>query len=208
MRHKQMIGLLLLAVIASAVVFLGFQRAKSDSRLLSLKFQRYSSLDPRDGVLGFFWLTNASEKAFLLCETGGSNTIVFDTMFSPNEVEAKFSYMVNCAFSDQTPHGSTNWVQKPLPTRGYNSFLQLPPHSGIVIRVPLPPNGQRRKVAAICETPSPAWKQSPLWRTGFVSGLLGVLPRSVLLRLAQYQPPTIEVWCDKELSDTDARMAQ
>ena len=208
MGNKQKICLLFLAVIASGAVYLGSQRAKSDSRLLSLKFLRYSGFDPRAGNIAFFWLTNASEKSFLLCQTGDRNTIVFDTILSPNEGEAKLSFMVNCAFSDQTPNGSTNWMQKPLPIRGFNSFLELPPHSGIVIRVPSPPSGQRRKVAALCEAPLPAWKQSSLWTNGFALRLLEALPRSVLLKLAQYQPPTIEVWCDQELSDTDARMAR
>jgi hypothetical protein len=207
MSHKLKLSLLLLAIIASAAVFLVSRRDKTDSRLLSLTFQRYSDLDPYVGDVGFFWLTNASDKTFLLCMTGGSNTLVLDTMFIPYKGNAKESYMVNCAFSDQTAQGWTNWVQEPLPSRGQNTFLQLAPHSGIVIRAPLPASGQKRKVAVVCEAPLPAWRQSSLWSSGFGQALLRVLPRSVLRRLAQHQPTAIKVWCDQELSDPGGRIA-
>jgi hypothetical protein len=208
MCNKLKIEVLLPAIIASAVMFLASGCDKADRRLLSLTFQRYSDLlDPYVGDVGFFWLTNASDTPFLLCMAGGSNTLVVNTLFIPYKGKAKMSYMVNCAFSDQTAQGWTNWVQEPLPSRGQNAFLQLAPHSGIAIRAPLPTNGLKRKVAAVCEAPAPAWLQSSLWSTGCGQALLRALPRSVLLRLAQHQPTTIEVWCDQELSFPRDRLA-
>ena len=198
MNNKLKLGILLLAIIASAALFLVPRRAKAESRLLTLTFQRYSDLDPYVRDVGFFWLTNASDKAFVLCMTGGSNTLVLETGFFYKK--AKTSYMVNCAFSDQTNKGWTNWEQAPLPSRGQNTFMQLAPHSGMVIRAPLPTNGQKRKVAVVCEESTTAWRQTSLWNSGFGHDLLRVLPRWALLRLAQQQPTKIQVWCDQELS--------
>src|SRR5687768_6897114 len=186
MSNKLRLTILVLVICTGAALFFASRRNEADLNSLSLTFQRYSDLDPYVGDVGFFWLTNASDKAFLLCMTGGTDTVVLDTMFIPYKGMPKVSYMVNCAFSDQTPQGWTNWAQTPSPARGSNAFLQLSPHSGIVIRVPLPTNGQKRKVAVLCEAPLAGWRQWPLWSNGFGQSLLRMLPRSMLLRLAKH----------------------
>jgi hypothetical protein len=206
MCHRLKLDLPLLALLAGAVMLLVSGCDRADRRPLSLTFQRYSDLlDPYVGDVGFFWLTNASAKPFLLCMTGGSNTLVINTLSIPYKGKPKMSYLVHCAFRDQTPQGWTNWEQSPYPFRGSNAFLQLSPHSGIVIRAPLPTNGQKRKVAVVCEAPAPVWQRSSLWGSGFGQALLRMLPRSVLLRLAQRQPTRIKVWCDQELSHPGER---
>jgi len=204
MSSKLKLGIPLLAIIASGAVFLVARHGGADSQALSLTFQRYSDLDPyvyED--VGFFWLTNASDKTFLLYMTGGSNTMVLDTVLDmlvvANKRKPKMSFMVNCAFSDQTAQGWSNWVQEPLPSRGRNALLQLAPPSGMVIRAPLPTNGQKRKVAAICEAPVPAWR---VWllTNGTAQPLVRMLPRWARHKFYEYKPTIIEVWCDQQLS--------
>jgi hypothetical protein len=201
MSNNLKLAILLLTIGIGAGVFFTLRSRNSDNHSLSLTFQRYSNLDPYVQNVGFFWLTNASDKPFLLCMTGGSNTLVLDTLFQPYKSgRAKGSYMVNGAFSDQTAQGWTNWEQTPFPMRGRNAFLQLAPHSGIVVRVPLPTHGAKRKVAVLCEEPLAGWRRSPMWANGFGRALLRMLPRPLLRRLAEHKPKVIKVWCDRELS--------
>jgi hypothetical protein len=58
--------------------------------------------------------------------TGNTNTLVIDTLAG----RFKQSWMVNCEFSDQTPHGWTNWIQQPSPFAQSNACALLAPHSG------------------------------------------------------------------------------
>jgi hypothetical protein len=209
MSNKLKLTILLLTIGLGAALFFTFRRNETDIHSLSLSFQRYSNLlDPQIQSVGFFWLTNASDKPFLVCMTGGSNTLVLDTMFMRYKGKPKESYMVNCAFSDQTLQGWTNWEQMPSPSRGRNTFVQLAPHSGLVIRAPLPTNGQKRKVAVLCEAPLAGWRQSPFWSSGFGKGLLPMLPRSILRRLAEDRPKVLKIWCDRELSNPGESFAR
>ena len=110
--------------------------------------------------------------------------------------------MVNCEFSDQTPHGWTNWIQQPSPFFKSNAYASLAPHSGIVVRVPLPPSGQNRKVAVLYR-PDPApwqlWLCSPRGESVAII-LLRVLPRSTWPRLFRQQP-LLRAWCDRALTN-------
>jgi hypothetical protein len=200
MSNKLKLAILLLTIGVGAVLVMMFRPSDADIHSVSLSFQRYSHLDPYAQNVGFFWLTNASDKPFLLYMTGGSNTVLLDTTFAPYKGRLRESWMVNCGFRDQTPHGWTNWEQAPSPWRGSNAYLQLSPHSGTVIRVPLPTDGQKRKVAVLCEATPAGWRQSPLWFSRFGQALLSMLPRSMLLRLAEPHPKVLKVWCDRELS--------
>src|SRR5205823_299939 len=123
--NKLKLTILLLTIGIGAAFFFTLRRNDRDLDSLSLSFQRYSYLDQYVHDVGFFWLTNASDKQFLVCMTGGSNTLVLDTAFMPYKGKPKGSYMVNCAFRDQTAQGWTNWAQAPSPSRGSNAFLQV-----------------------------------------------------------------------------------
>jgi hypothetical protein len=188
------------ALIALACFALGHYCERDDP--VSLTFQRYSELgDPYVGDVAFLCLTNASRKTYLLFMTGNTNTWVIDTSFG----HFKESWMVNCEFSDQTPNGLTNWIQQPSPSRGSNAYASLAPHSGIVVRVPLPPNGQQRKVAVLYEPSLAAWRQSPFWTSPFglavVRILVRTLPRSALSKFSRQQPVLLKAWCDRALTN-------
>ena len=165
---------------------------------VSLTFQRYSEVDPYVGDVAFLYLTNASERNCTLFMTGNTNTLVIDTSFG----RFKQSWMVNCEFSDQTPQGWSNWVQQPSPFFQSNAYASLAPHSGIVVRVPLPPSGQNRKVAVLYRPDPPPWQQW-LWspsRQPVTLILVRMLPRSALSKLFGPQP-LMEAWCDRALTN-------
>ena len=185
------------ALTALACFSLGHHyRERSDP--VSLTFQRYSQLDAYVWDVAFLYLTNASKRSCTLFMTGNTNTLVIDTTFG----QFKQSLMVNCEFRDQTPHGWTNWIQQPSPFFKSNAYASLPPHSGMVVRVPLPPSGQNRKVAVLYRPDPPPWQ---LWlfsprRQSVAMFLLRVLPRSTSSRLFRQQP-LLRAWCDRALTN-------
>jgi hypothetical protein len=187
------------AVTALACFLLGHHRERDGP--LSLTFQRYSDLDPYVGDVAFLRLTNASKKTYLLFMIGNTNALVLDTSFG----HFKESWMVNCEFRDRRPNGWTNWIQQPSAYRGSNAYVSLAPHSGIVVRVPLPPNGQQRKVAVLYEPALAGWRQSPFWTSPFgltvVRTLVRTLPRSALSKISGEQPVLLRAWCDHVLTN-------
>lgn len=182
------VAMVALAVVA-CVVFSGSQRRNDD---VSLVFQRYSDLDPYVGDVAFLLLTNASSKPYVVSMTGGSNTLVLDTFFGRH----RQSLMINCEFSDETPGGWTNWTQMPSPSSRSNAYASLGPHSGMVIRIPLPPDGRRRKVAALYEGPMTT---SSFWVTPTGLRVFRMLPRPLRKRVLP-SASLHKVWCDRELS--------
>jgi hypothetical protein len=165
---------------------------------VSLTFQRYSDLDPYVGDVAFLYLTNASKRSCTLFMTGNTNTLAIDTIFG----RFKQSLMVNCEFSDQTPHGWTNWIQQPSPFFKNNAYASLPPHAGIVVRVPLPPSGQSRKVAVLYLPDPPPWQLwlgSPRGQSVFTI-LVRMLPRSASSKLFRPQP-LLRAWCGRALTN-------
>jgi hypothetical protein len=185
-----------LAVTALACFLLGHYRERHDP--VSLTFQSYSDLGPYIGDVAFLYLTNASKRSCTLFMTGNTNTLVMDTFFG----HFKQSLMVNCEFSDQTPHGWTNWIQQPSPFFKSNAYASLAPHSGIVVRVPLPPSGQNRKVAVLYRPDPAPWQQwlvSPRGQSVAII-LIRALPRSAWSKVFR-PPPLLKVWCDRALTN-------
>jgi hypothetical protein len=189
--------------IACAVGFVAFvgaatwlllRPAREGDPQVTLTFQRYSDLDPYVGDVAFFGLTNTSSKTYLLTMTGATNTLVLDTSFG----QFKQSLMVNCEFTDQTPTGQTNWSQLPSPVLRNNAYASLAPHSGIVVRVPVPPVGTRRKVAVFLQAPP-----AKFWSTRFalptIRILVRILPRSQVSKL--FKPVWVKAPCDTELTN-------
>jgi hypothetical protein len=198
MRTKVKVAVIVAAgsLTAMAWLLLGHHRERDD--LVSLTFQRYSDLDPYVGDVAFLYLTNTSKRSCTLFMTGNTNTLVVDTSFG----HFRQSLMVNCEFRDQTPHGWTNWIQQPSSVFRSNAYASLAPHSGIVVRVPLPPSGQSRKVAVLYRPDPAAWQQwlgSPRGQSVAIM-LLRVLPRSTWSRLFRPQP-LLRAWCDRALTN-------
>jgi len=175
-------------VVAACVVFSGNQRHKSD---VSLVFQRYGDLDPYVGDVAFLLLTNASSKSYVVSMTGGSNTLVLDTFWG----RSRRSLMINCEFTDETPSGWTNWTQMPSLSRRSNAYASLGRRSGIVIRIPLSADGQRRKVAALYEGPTTT---SSFWLTPTGLRVFRMIPQPLRKRLLP-SASLHRVWCDREL---------
>ena len=171
---------------------------------LSFVFQRYSTaMDLHVEDVAFLWLTNASADKTYYLAMPGTNTSLRDapTGFGPYKSKelGGGSHLVACEFSDRTLAGMTNWTEQGLFTSG-PLCLTLQPHSAIRLRVPLPPQGQQRKVAALCaqvRMPSPFWNG----RLGF--HLRSWLPRSVQQRMVQPRFAVAKVWCPQELSRPD-----
>jgi hypothetical protein len=181
----------LVGLVVAACLVLSSKRKPDDQ--VSLVFQRYSDLDAYVDEAAFLWLTNASSKPYWVSMTGGSNTLILDNSFG----QFKLSYMVNCAFRDKTPSGWTNWIQMPSPSRGSNAYLAVSPRSGIVVRVPLSPDGQHRKVAALYQAPetTPAF-----WGTTIGFQVFRRLPPTLKERVLHPRPVLRRAWCDRELS--------
>jgi hypothetical protein len=207
MRTKVKAALIVAVTLAALACFALAHHYRERNDLVSLTFQRYSGdLDAYVGDVAFLYLTNASKRSCTLFMTGNTNTLVLDTFFG----RFKQSLMVNCEFSDQTPHGWTNWVQQPSPFPQSNAYASLAPHSGMVIRVPLPPSGQNRKVAVLYRPGPPAWQQ---WLFSTPRGqsvgiiLIRMLPRSARSQVFRQQP-LLKTWCDRALTNQWDRIGQ
>ena len=185
--------LALVLVLSACFIFI---HRPLTTRPVSLTFQRYSDeLDPYVQDVAFLWLTNSSTKSYLLTMPNRTNTAVMDNFFGK---EPRTSYLVNCQFRDWTPDRWTDWVQQPSPYLMGNAYLSLGAHSGMIIRVPLPPPGQKRRVAVLCEL-SP---QDSFWNSRVGGRVLRVLPRTILLKVSQRPPVIRRIWCDRELDRT------
>ena len=177
---------------------------------LSLVFERYSTrMEVYLEDVAFLRLTNASDKTYCLAMTGNTNTRQLDTAPSLGDYKAtnipSESVMVDCAFSDRTPTGTSNWAQRVSFTNA-SQGLTLASHSAVRLRVPLPPEGQKRKVAVLCaELPT---GPSRFWFSSLGTTILRLLPRSVGRRMLQPKFPVLRVWCDRELSHSDDRPAK
>jgi hypothetical protein len=200
MRTKLKVAIIIAALGLIAAACLVFTGSRAHDHQVSLTFQSYSDLDSYVGDVAFLWLTNSSNKSYLLSMTGNSNTLVLDTSFG----RFKQSWLVNCEFDDQTPSGWTNWTQQPSLSRGSNSYLSLGPREGIVVRVPLQANGQHRKAAVLCEVPTTT---SPFWVSGVGFRFFRMLPQPLKNRVLHPKWALLRVWCDRELSYPGATSA-
>ena len=169
---------------------------------LSLVFERYSTdLDFYVQDVAFLRLTNSSDRTYYLAMTGGTNTLLPDRLVDVIRQERQYSqsHMVNCEFSDQA-----NPMQD-VSLSGWSRCVALAPHSAVRLRVALPPEGQKRRVAALCaELPSGPGR---FWTSSFGLSILRTLPHSTAKAVLQLQsrPTVLRVWCDREFSHSDDR---
>ena len=185
------IAVTVLVVVTPCVLLMSH---RSQARSLSLVFERYSTRsDFFVQDVAFLWLTNLSDRTYLLPMTGGTNTGQLDTPIGLGRYKQQQfsgSYMVNCEFSGE-PTRAVNPVQ-------WGQCLTLAPHSAFRVRVPLPPEGAKRKVAVlVCDPPSGPRR---FWTNGLGLSILRTLPRPAAHKVLWRQPAVLRVWCDRELS--------
>ncbi len=110
--------------------------------------------DGRDWFIGsvaFLSLSNRSGRPYHLALRTNTNRVLILGDWSTE------SYVVNCAFRDQTSRGWTNWAQEPprFSRRGGATGtmdLVLRPNSAVILRVPLDPGGRKPCSAGISPT--------------------------------------------------------
>lgn len=199
------VGIVVVLAVATVAALVIRQPAQAPS--LTLVFERYSTrMDFYIPDVAFLWLTNDSGKSYYLAMTGNTDTHQSDTPISLGHYKASNSgsVMVDCCFSDRTPTGTSNWTQRVSFTNA-SMCVGVAPHSAIRLRVPLPPEGQKRKVAALCaELPA---GPSQFWTSGIGLSILRLLPRSVGKKIIQSRFTVQKVWCDRELSHPDDRLS-
>jgi hypothetical protein len=170
-------------------VLLVSHRSGLQARSLSLVFERYSTdADFYVQDVAFLRLTNSSERAYALPMAGGTNTFERDRPVGYDNG----SYMFICEFNDEA---------NPIPqvsVASWGKCLGLAPHSVVRLRVALPPEGQKRRVAVLCAE-MPSGSPRPFWTKGIGLSILRILPRSVGRKLLFSQPAVLRIWCDREL---------
>ena len=173
---------------------------QSQARSLSLVFEKYgSTTDVGFNVqaVAFLWFTNSSDKSYCLPMMGSTNTFQRDTPLGYDSG----SYLIRWEFGDQA---------NPMPQvsfAGLGLCRVVGPHSAVRLRVPLPPEGQKRRVAVLCAK-QPSGSPRPFWTKGIGLSILRTLPRSVGMRLLFSQPAVLRVWCDRELSHPGERLTK
>jgi hypothetical protein len=205
--HKLRAGVIVVTVLGAVTVSVLLLTHRSPARPLSLLFERYgtvTTMDLSDHDVAFLWITNSSAKTYGFGMMGGTNTYLRDAPFgfSRKQSSSDGSYMPICEFRDLTRGGSTH---PPVSFASLGLCMTVGPHSARRLRVALPPEGQKRKVAVLCiELPLPGTR--PFWTTSIGLTVLRMLPRSVARKAMHRDPAVLRVWCDRELSRDPERL--
>jgi hypothetical protein len=194
-------GIIVTAVFAGAAAcVLLMAPRQSQPCLVSLFFEEYGTVtDLGFNVqeVAFLRFTNSSSKSCLLPMVGSTNTFQRDTPVSYD----KGSFLIMWEYGDQA---------NPVPQVSFASLglcQVVAPHSAVRLRVPLPPQGQKRRVAVLCAE-QPSVGPRPFWTSRVGLTMLRILPRSVGMKLLFSQPAVLRVWCNHELSHPDERPAK
>lgn len=185
-------GIIAAGVLVGATTCALLTTHPSQARCLLLVFEKYgtsSDLGFNVQDVAFLWFTNSSDKSYVLPMMGSTNTFQRDTPFSSDSG----SYLVRWESGDQA-----NLIPQ-LSLASLGLCHVVGPHSAVRLRVPLPPEGQKRRVAVLCAE-QPSGSPRPFWTKGIGLSILRTLPRSVRKRLLFSQPAVLRVWCDRELS--------
>jgi len=192
-----------MAVLGAVTVSVVLITHRSQAPPLSLLFERYGTVTTMDPFamhffvqdVAFLWITNSSAKTYYVAMAGGTNTSLPDAPIGFQQSSSGGSFMPMCEFRDQPPAGS---VPSPVSFASLGLCVNVGPHSAVRLRVALPPEGQKRKVAVLCTEPPPGIR--PFWTSSMGRTVLRVLPRSVARKAMWRQPAVLRVWCDRELS--------
>jgi hypothetical protein len=188
------------AVLVGVTACVLLMTHRTQARSLSLVFERYGSTTDFDYSVqdvAFLWFTNSSDKSYCLPMMGSTNTFQRDTPLGYDSG----SYLIKWEFGDQA---------NPMPQVSFASLglcHVVGPHSAVRLRVPLPPEGQKRRVAVLC-VEEPSWSPRLFWTKGIGLSILRTLPRSVGMKLLFSQPAVLRVWCDRELSHPAERLTK
>jgi len=203
--HKRRAGIIVVIALGVIVGARLLITRRPHALPLALRFERYGRVTTTDPAtmdlfvqdVAFLWITNSSDQTYFMAQAGGTNTYLPDEPIGLKLSWSQVSYMPMCEFSDQPPAGSP----RPLPPVTFGSLGQcvgVEPHSVLRLRVALPPEGQKRKIAVICTEPPLGVR--PFW-TSRVGGIaIRLLPRSVARKAMWREPAVVKVWCDRELS--------
>src|SRR5438105_181011 len=201
------IGVTVLGALTVSVLLITH---RSRALPLSLLFERYGKVTTRDIVamdlfvqdVAFFSLTNSSDKTYYVA-MGPTNTYLPDAPIGFGRSN-EGSYLAICEFNDRPPTGSKQPMRR-VSFASLGQCLALGPHSAVRLRVPLPPEGQKRKVAVLCtELPQGI---RPFWTNSIGGIVLRVLPRSLARKAMHREPAMLRVWGDRELSHDDETRA-
>jgi hypothetical protein len=138
-------GIITAGVFVGATACVLLMTHQSQARSLSLVFEKYgSTTDVGFNVqaVAFLWFTNSSDKSYCLPMMGSTNTFQRDTPLGYDSG----SYLIRWEFGDQA---------NPMPQvsfAGLGLCRVVGPHSAVRLRVPLPPEGQKRRV--VCSAQS------------------------------------------------------
>src|SRR5262245_33842736 len=96
------------ALVITAGLLPDARPARNDG--VSLTFMRYSELlGPPVGYAAFLMLTNTSAQTYTVCMPGGTNTLIWGYY----QGEPGRSWLIDCAFRDETGNGWNDWRQNP-----------------------------------------------------------------------------------------------
>ena len=200
--HKLRAGIIVVTALGAVTVAVLLISHRSQAPPLSLLFERYGTVTTMDPFMldlsvqevAFLWITNSSDKAYFVALAGGTNTSLLDAPIGFKQSSSGGSYMPMCEFRDQPPADIT---PRPVSFANLGLCAYVGPHSAVRLRVALPPEGRKRKVAVLCGEPPPGIR--PFWTNSLGRTVLGVLPRSVARRAMWREPAVLRVWCDREL---------
>jgi len=206
--HKLRAGIIVVTVLGAVTLAVLLITQRSQAPPLSLLFERYGTVTTMDPYMldlsvqdvAFLWITNASDKDYFVPMAGGTNTSLLDAPIGFKQSPSGGSSMPMCEFRDQPPADIT---PRPVSFANLGLCVNVGPHSAVRLRVALPPEGRKRKVAVLCgEAPSGI---RPFWTNSLGRTVLGVLPRSVARRAMWREPAVLRVWLDRELSHEPTR---
>ena len=196
-------------MLGAVIIFVLLKTGRSQPPPLSLLFERYGTVTTIDPLtmyffaqdVAFLWITNSSDKTYCVAMAGGTNSSLPDAPIGFKQSSSGGSYMPMCEFRDQPPAGST---PPPVSFASLGLCVNVGPHSAVRLRVALPPEGQKRKLAVLCTEPPPG--VGPFWTNRVGRTVIRVLPRAIALRAMLREPAKLRVWCDRELSQDRERL--
>jgi hypothetical protein len=187
-------------VLVGAIVCALLAPGRPQATSLSLVFEKYgismdSNFDFQD--VAFLWFTNGSAKSYCLPMAGRTNTFQRDALSMRIGHDSEGSYLINTEFSGEVnSNAPASWSR-------FGVCQVVNAHAAIRLRVPLPPLGQKRKVAVYCAE-MPSGSPSLFWTKGVGLAILRMLPRSIGMKLLFTEPKVLKVWSDRELEGPEA----
>ena len=204
--YRLKVGIVIVALLVAVTVCVLLITDRPQACPLSLLFERYGTLTTMDSHVddvGYLWLTNSSDRTYYF-SLDGTNTFLrdappgFDIYKQQRQSAGETSYRARYEFRDTPPTGFMSPSQS-VSFASLGQCMNIAPHSAVRLRVALPPEGQKRKVAALCiALPIPTTR--PFWSSSFGGTILRLLPRSLARKAMHREPPVLKVWCDRELA--------